>query len=159
MTVVEALQRALAAEHQAVYLYEYAGGRAASYAGKGLAKRLYGAWSDHQELRTWLETTVSGLGAHPVAAELVYPTPNVTTVQKAKSVAKRAERDCLIAWLEVVAAADPGSEIRSHALTCYSQAGLRGVSFGARPQALPGLGPDRTVAARVSQVGPSPASS
>ncbi len=156
MSLVGALQQALAAEHRAVYLLEYAGGRAAAYVGKGLTKRLYTLWRDHQELRGWLEAAIADLGAQPVAAELTYSAPDVTTARQARSVARDAEHRCLIDWLAVVAEADPASEIRTKAMSVYTATALRELSFGAGPQALPGL---RAASTAPGTVSPSPSSS
>lgn len=139
MTLVDAFQQALAAEHRAVYLYEYAGGRASAYVGKGLAARCFTEWRHHQQLRSWLESQIARLGATPVAAELTYPAPDVTSARQVREVAQDAEQGCLVAWLAVVPVADPSSAHRDTALTNVSGAGVRAVSFGAEPQGLPGL--------------------
>ena len=67
MTPVEALQKALAAEHAAVFLYGLLGSRTSASRQPALAAALSRAFADHRDQRDALTVMISATGQDPVA--------------------------------------------------------------------------------------------
>ncbi len=75
MTPVEALQKALAAEHAAVHLYGLLGAQSSKSRQPALFARLERTYAAHRASRDRLTVMVSAKGADPVAAEVDYEVP------------------------------------------------------------------------------------
>src|SRR5262245_57910225 len=72
MTMVEALQSCLAAEHAAIYGYGVLGGVLAGTAATADLSRAYSAYDVHVRRRDDLRERLDALQANPVAAEPAY---------------------------------------------------------------------------------------
>jgi hypothetical protein len=139
MTVVDELQRTLAAEHAAVYVYGVLGGRAADLPDERLRAALAAAYDAHVTRRDELRRTISVLGADPVAAEPAYRLPRgLTTATQVRAQALRTERACVEQYGALVAATGPGPT-RTWAVTALDEAAQTELDLGGRPQALPGV--------------------
>lgn len=125
-----ALQSALAAEHAAVYAYGVIGGvlGAASAAANA-------AYAVHRGRRDQL---IAMIGGDAVAAEPVYDLPfEVSGPARARRLAVDVERRCADVYAGVVgrtAAAD-----RVYAARALTDCAVRGLAWGAEPEAFPGL--------------------
>lgn len=138
MTVVDALQQALAAQHAAVYVYSALGAQASRDDQPGLHTNLTAAYRAHLERRNALETMVRSLGADPVAAEPAYRLPaDLTTGRAIARAALRVERASAAAYAHLVANAT--GDARRFGINALLDAATRELEFGGRPRRLPGL--------------------
>ena len=93
MTPVEALQKALAAEHAAVHLYGVLGGQSSKSRQPTLFRQLDRAYDEHRASRDELTVLVSAKGSDPVAAKVDYAVPGPTaTAAQIEAVARTIER-------------------------------------------------------------------
>jgi hypothetical protein len=138
MSDVAALQRTLAAEHAAIFVFGALGGRASSLSAPLLKSALDTAYDVHLARRDHLRTVLAATGDIPVAAEPAYrlPTPLATEAQIAAE-ALRVQRACVTTYGALVAAS-AGAD-RRWAVDAMAQTALSEADFGGRPQALPGL--------------------
>ena len=103
MTPVEALQKALAAEHAAVHLYGLLGAQSSKSKQPVLFARLENAYEDHRAARDRLTVLVSAKGADPVAAKVDYEVPGPTsTPAQIEAVARTIERRVTRTYGELV---------------------------------------------------------
>ncbi len=138
MTPVEALQKALAAEHAAVYLYGLLGARSSQSRQPSLFRRLTDAFEDHRATRDRLTVLVSRSGADPVAAEVDYDVPGPTgTAVQIEAVARTVEQRVTLVYGELVE--NTAGTDRSWAITALDAAALRELAFGVAPSDFPGL--------------------
>jgi hypothetical protein len=138
-SLVDALQRTLAAEHAAVFVLGALGGRAAPLPAPALRDALTAAYDGHLERRDQLRRKVASIGADPVAAEPAYRLPSpLTTAAQIAAEALRVERACVTTYAALVAVS-AGAE-RRWAVTALTTTAVGEAAFGGRPQALPGLG-------------------
>jgi hypothetical protein len=139
MTPLEALQRTLAGEHAAVYVYGVLGGRVSSSTEPGLATRLASAYATHRGRRDQLSEMVRRAKADPVAAETSYrlPTPARTAGQLG-SAARVVEERCAAVYADAVGSTSQAD--RQWAIDALLDAAVRQLSFGARPESFPGVG-------------------
>ena len=138
MTPVQALQKALAAEHAAVHLYGLLGAQSSSSRQPVLFARLTDAYDEHRSFRDRLTVLVSAKGADPVAAKVDYEVPGKTsTPAQIEGVARTVERRVTRTYGELVANTS-GSD-RRWAITALDASALRVVAFGGAPGAFPGL--------------------
>lgn len=139
MTPVQALQKALSAEHAAVHLYGLLGAQSSKSRQPALFARLSQAYEAHRTSRDRLTVLVSAKGADPVAALVDYEVPGRTsTAAQIEAVARTIERRVTRTYGELVANTAGGD--RRWAITALDASALREVSFGARPTSFPGLG-------------------
>jgi uncharacterized protein DUF4439 len=138
MSDVAALQRTLAAEHAAVFVFGALGGRASSLSAPVLRSALDTAYDVHLARRDHLRTVLAAAGEIPVAAEPAYrlPAPLTTEAQIAAE-ALRVQRACVTTY-GVLVAASAGAD-RRWAVDAMTQTALSEAGFGGRLQALPGL--------------------
>jgi Domain of unknown function (DUF4439) len=138
-SLVDALQRTLAAEHAAVFVLGALGGRAAPLTAPALRDALTAAYDEHVGRRDQLRRKVASVGADPVAAEPAYrlPSPLTTTAQIAAE-ALRVERACVTTYAALVAVS-AGAD-RRWAVSALTTTAVGEAAFGGPPQALPGLG-------------------
>ena len=137
MTPVQAMQRALAGEHAAVYVYGVLGGRVSDSHSPDLAQQIAGAYSAHRGRRDQLTALVRKAGADPVAADLSYQVPNVTTEAQLRAAARTVEQRCAALYADMVGSTSRTD--RAYAVRALSDAAVRGLTFGARPTPYPGV--------------------
>ncbi|HET9118613.1 MAG TPA: ferritin-like domain-containing protein [Pseudonocardiaceae bacterium] len=125
---VEALQRALAAEHAAMWVYGVAG----AFLPSGLTSRLDEAATEHQARRDATERVLIGAGVPPVPAEPGYLTPEpVTDAASALRLVITAENDAAAAWRSVVERSPADPNLRGSALEALTAAAVRAARWRA----------------------------
>ncbi|MCL3818872.1 DUF4439 domain-containing protein [Aeromicrobium wangtongii] len=132
MTPVEALQAWLALEHEAVWFYPVVGARRAD-----LVDRASASFEQSRDVRDALESRLRALGAEPVDAELTYDVGPVTTSEQASAAAQSLEARIAAACVLLAGVADDG--LRRYAVRGVTRAALAEQTWGAAPQAFPGL--------------------
>ncbi|MEO7942682.1 MAG: ferritin-like domain-containing protein [Marmoricola sp.] len=138
MTPVQALQKALAAEHAAVHLYGLLGGQSSKSRQPTLFGRLEQTYEAHRASRDRLTVLVTVKGADPVAARVDYEVPGPTsTPTQIQAVARTIERRVTRTYGQLVANTAAGD--RRWAISALDASALREVSFGAEPTNFPGL--------------------
>lgn len=139
MTPVEALQKALAAEHASLYLYGLLGARASASAQPVLFARLEQAYADHRTARDELVARLARRDVDPVASETDYAPPGpVSTPEEIEAVARTLERRVAMTYGEAVA--HTAGEDRLAAIGALDATAVRGLGFGEPPTDFPGLG-------------------
>jgi len=139
MTPVQALQKALAAEHAAVHLYGLLGAQSSKSRQPSLFARLSVAYEVHRDSRDQLTVLISDKGIDPVAAGVDYEVPGRTTTPgQIEAVARTIERRVTRTYGELVA--NTSGRDRRWAITALDASAVREVSFGAAPSNFPGLG-------------------
>jgi uncharacterized protein DUF4439 len=138
MTPVQALQKALAAEHAAVHLYGLLGGQSSKSRQPNLFARLERAYEEHRASRDRLTVLVTAKGEEPVAAKVDYAVPGPTsTPAQIQAVARTLERRITRTYGELVA--NTAGQDRRWAIGALDESALREVSFGVKPTDFPGL--------------------
>jgi Domain of unknown function (DUF4439) len=128
VSVIEAMQAALAAEHAVIFGYGVAG---AHLAGAELAAARE-ADTAHRDRRDALAAAIRGRGAAPVTAEPAYRLPfPVTGRVHAVTLATTLEEGAAAAWRSLVAAAD-GAELRGSAVAALTDAAVRATRWRRR---------------------------
>jgi rubrerythrin len=139
MTPVEALQKALAAEHAAVHLYGMLGAQSSKSRQPALFLQLTRTYEEHRDLRDRLTVLISAKGADPVPAEVDYELPGPTsTAAQIEAVARTVERRVTNTYGELVENTAGGD--RRWAITALDVSALRELGFGLAPSTFPGLG-------------------
>jgi hypothetical protein len=139
MTPVQALQKALAAEHAAIHLYGLLGAQSSKSRQPVLFARLSQAYDAHRDSRDQLTVLVSAKGADPVAAKVDYDVPGRTaTADQIESVARTIEQRVTLTYGELVA--NTAGSDRRWAIAALDASALREVAFGTAPGSFPGLG-------------------
>ena len=138
MSPVEALQRALAAEHAALHVLGTLGARTSLSATPQLYAVISAAYDDHRVSRDLLTSRVRDHRADPVAAEPAYALPApLDTPAAVTRAALELERGCeaTYAWLvEQTSGAD-----RRLAITSLTNAAVRALAFRGSPEIFPGM--------------------
>jgi hypothetical protein len=135
---VEALQRALAAEHAAVYAYGVVG----ALAGDEARRDAMAAIDAHRARRDRLRVLIADRAATPVAAEPFYDLPEaVQTPEDARMLATTVEERLAAVWADVVAAVEPA--LREFAVLALQEAAVRAARWRGGSIPWPGL-PERT---------------
>lgn len=139
MTPTEALQKALAAEHAAVFLIGVLGARVSTSRTPALSAAIQGAFVAHRSQRDRLTELVSAKGAVPVAALVDYQVPGALAsptdlARTARTIEDRVTRT----YAELVAGTS--GEDRRWAIAALESSALRALGFGAAPSDFPGLG-------------------
>ena len=138
MTPVEALQKALSAEHAAVHLYGVLGAQSSKSRQPALFRQLTGAYEGHRDSRDRLTVLISAKGGDPVAAEVDYAVPGSTsTAAQIESVARTIERRVTKTYGELVENTSGGD--RRWAIAALDASALRELEFGSSPSDFPGL--------------------
>lgn len=138
MTPLEALQRTLAGEHAAVYVYGVLGGRVSSSEDPGLASRLVSAYTTHRGRRDQLTAMIRAAHGKPVAAEVSYELPNAArTAGQLEAAALVTERRCAEVYAAAVGSTARGD--RRWAIRALTDTALRQLTFGGRPEPFPGV--------------------
>ncbi|MBB5894215.1 ferritin-like domain-containing protein [Kutzneria kofuensis] len=135
---VDALQRALAAEHAAIWAYGLAGAFLPAASDPALTK----GSEAHTVRRDAVIATVKKLGATPRSAEPGYSTPQPLTNQSSAFVLLvAAETDVVSAWRSVLEYTSE-SQIRKTALDALTDGAVRAMSWrqaGGQTPATPAL--------------------
>jgi len=138
MTPVQALQKALAAEHAAVHLYGLLGAQSSKSRQPTLFSTLEETYEAHRTARDQLTVLVQAKGRDPVAAEVDYVVPGPTsTPAQIEAVARRIEHRVTRTYGELVA--NTAGSDRRWAITALDASALREVAFGVEPSDFPGL--------------------
>jgi hypothetical protein len=138
MTPVQALQKALAAEHAAVHLYGLLGAQSSKSRQPTLFRKLDETYEAHRAARDQLTVLVSAKGRDPVAAKVDYVVPGPTsTPAQIEPVARTIERRVTLTYGELVA--NTAGSDRRWAISALDASALREVAFGAEPSDFPGL--------------------
>lgn len=137
------LQPALAAEHAAVYGYGVVGAVLSDAADDGGGRTgLPGegaALAGYAEHRARRDRLIAMIGADAVAAEPAYALPfPVTTSARARRLAAGIEQRCAGVYADVVSETTDAE--RSFAAQALTEAAVRSLTWGAQPEAFPGLG-------------------
>lgn len=138
-TVLESLQKCLAAEHAAVSGYGVLGGVLAGTApGSPDLARAVEDYDVHRHRRDSLTTLIAALKADPVAAEAAYATPfPVVTPADCRRLARRIES--LSASVYAYAVASSVDRVRAFTADALSDCAVRAVAWGATATPLPGM--------------------
>ncbi|GAA2357010.1 ferritin-like domain-containing protein [Nonomuraea africana] len=134
MSDVEALSKALAAEHAAVYAYGLMGARTTG----SLRSKVAAAFAAHRARRDQLRALISSSGGRPAEPEATYALPVVpANATEAVRLAVHVEAGITAAYLELSAAA--GAATRKLAALAMQESVTR--SYGFRPAitAFPGM--------------------
>lgn len=134
LRAVGALQRALAAEHAAIFGYGVAGAHLRG--GSRTAAAQY--WTDHRRARDTLTGMITAMGGIPVAAAAHYSLPfEVNSAGSGTALAERLEDGVTAAYLDVVAVADP--RLRTYGALAMQTAASRAAFWRGSTLAFPGL--------------------
>jgi len=138
MKPVEAMQRALAGEHAAVYLYGVVGGRVSVSTHPSLWNAVRAAYTTHRGRRDQLIAMVRAAGEQPVAAEVSYELPNpARTPAQLTRTSREVEQRCTALYADMVGSTAGAN--RQWALEAISDAAVRQLGFGADPEPFPGI--------------------
>jgi hypothetical protein len=138
MTPVQALQETLAGEHAAVYVFGVLGARLSASAQPDLLGRVVAAYGVHRQRRDRLTAMVRTMGADPVAAEVSYVLPNeARTAAQLDAAALVTERRCASVYAQAVGSTSRAE--RRWAVEALTDAAVRQLGFGGRPDAFPGV--------------------
>ena len=138
MTPVEALQKALAAEHAAVHIYGLLGARLSQSEQPALFAALDRAYAEHRSARDRLTVLVTAKDTDPVAAQPDYEVPGpLTTASEIESAARTLESRITRTYGELVA--NTAGSDRRWAISALDASALREVGFGVAPSDFPGL--------------------
>lgn len=137
-TPVDALQRALAAEHAALHVYGTLGAHTSASATPQLYADISAAYDAHRVGRDVLSSRVRDHGADPVAAEPAYALP--APLDTPDAVMRRAlelERRCEATYVWVVQQTS-GAD-RRLAVAALTKAAVRALAFRGSPEIFPGV--------------------
>jgi hypothetical protein len=137
MTILDALQTALAAEHAAVYVYGTLGAHTSLSSTPGLYDAVSAAYAVHRSRRDQLTSRVLDHGGEPVAAEPAYTLPpGLGTAVGVTTAALELERRCATtyAWLVAQTVEDD----RAWAIAALTSTAVRELSFRGSPEIFPG---------------------
>jgi hypothetical protein len=139
MTPVEALQKALAAEHAAVHIYGLLGARSSQSEQPALFAALDRAYAEHRGARDRLTVLVTAKDTDPVAAQPDYEVPGpLSSASEIEAAARTLESRITRTYGELVA--NTAGSDRRWAITALDASALREVGFGVAPSDFPGLG-------------------
>lgn len=138
MTPLEALQKTLAGEHAAVYVYGVLGARTSQSAAPDLWNHLRAAYTVHRRQRDLLTAMIRDLDETPVAAEVSYEVP--TPARNAEQVTEAAlilEQRCCAGYADMVMSTAQAH--RQWAIDALVDAAVRQLAFGGAPEPFPGV--------------------
>lgn len=139
MTPVEALQKALAGEHAAMYVFGVLGAQASGSRQPSLFRLLDETYAIHRAARDELTVLISAKGADPVAAEVSYEPPGrFGNAVQIRATARTVEQRLTKVYAELVA--NTSGEDRRWAIGALDTSSLRELDFGGVPTDFPGLG-------------------
>jgi hypothetical protein len=139
MTPQDAVQKTLAAEHAAVYLFGVIGARVSASAQAQLSQRVREAYTVHRGRRDQLVAMLRAVDADPVAAEVAYdlPTP-ARTLSQLERAALLVEERCAAVYADMVSHTARAN--RQWALDSLEDAAVRLLGFGGDAEPFPGIG-------------------
>lgn len=140
MTPVQALQRTLAGEHAASYVYATLAAQVSQSSDPQLFSALDDARTEHRAQRDRLTARISRAGASPVAAEVAYRLPNAAdSLAQVRAAARITEQRVVDLYGQLVEYTS--GDDRRFAVDGLRTAALRCLVLGARPSDLPGFNP------------------
>jgi hypothetical protein len=148
---LEALQKALAAEHAAVYGYGVVGGRIR----EGRRAEARAAYDAHRARRDALAREVRSLGGTPVAAAAGYALP-FPVPDSAAAVRLAADLEDRVAGVYSDLVRATGSKLRSMGAEALREAAVRAVRWRGESVAFPGLAERATTVSPPSSASGSP---
>ncbi|MEQ6900156.1 DUF4439 domain-containing protein [Nocardioides sp. YIM 152588] len=134
---LEALQRTLAGEHAAVFVYGALGARTSRSAAPLAYARITDAYLVHQERRDALLAMIDAAGGTPEAPEPGYRLGDLGDAAAIDARARELEQAAAASYAFLVA--NSTERTRRWAIDALLDAGVRSLEFGGRPQTLPGL--------------------
>lgn len=132
MSDVDLLNDVLDQEHAAAYAMPVIAARVSRLERRTLLTR-----REHLDRIEAVTRAVEGLDGEPVTAQAAYPVPPVGSASEAADLAVDVERACLTAYVRVVR--EGGEAYRPFATDAMIQIAERLLTWGAEPEALPGL--------------------
>jgi hypothetical protein len=132
MTAISAMQKWLALEHEAVWLYPLVGARFGELT--RLSRRTRDA---HLVTRDKLLERLHDAGAEPVATALSYEVGPLSTAAEAQKAARSVETRIAAACLGLVGEVE--GDARDFATSSLRRAALTDLDWGGTPTAFPGL--------------------
>jgi hypothetical protein len=139
MTPQEAVQKTLAAEHAAVYLYGVIGARVSASGQPELWRRVREAYTQHRGRRDQLVAMLRAVDADPVAAEVSYDLPKpARTPRQLERAALHVEERCAAVYADMVG--NTAHANRQWALDALEDAAVRLLGFGGTMEPFPGIG-------------------
>lgn len=139
MTPVDALQRALAAEHAATYVLGALGAATSASGSPGLYDAVSAAYVEHRARRDLLTARLRDRGAEPVASQPAYELPaplgSSASVTEAALEVERAS-GATYAWV----VEQTSGEDRRLAVTALTDTAVRALAFRGSPEIFPGIG-------------------
>jgi hypothetical protein len=137
VTILDALQTALAAEHAAVYVLGSLGAHTSLSRTPGLYDAVSASYDAHRARRDQLTTRVLDHGGEPVAAEPAYTLPTgVGTPAGVTAAALDLERRCATTYAWLVA--ETVGADRAWAIAALTSSAVRELSFRGSPEIFPG---------------------
>lgn len=134
---VDALQRALATEHAAVYVLAALGGRLSRSHDASLYDAVESAYDEHVAARDTLIHHVVAAGARPVGSAAAYDLPaGADSSAGIRRAALALERHCAAAYLSLVSEAT--GDQRRLLVGLLGDAAVRELDFGGAPETFPG---------------------
>jgi rubrerythrin len=138
VTPLESVQRTLAGEHAAVYVYGVLGGRASASGAPELWKLITSAYTTHRGRRDQLAAMVRAMDEQPVAAEVSYTLPNrARSTRQIRSAALELEEASAARYAEMVG--NTAQANRQWAIEALTDAAVRGLALGGQAEAFPGV--------------------
>lgn len=135
--MTEALQKALAAEHAAVWTFGVLGGQTSQSEQPGLYDDVSTAYTLHRSRRDQLIRWIRDDGGTPVAASVAYELPNqLRNPDQVRAAARTVEARCLPTYAVLVSNTD--GDRRGWAVRALVDAATRDVRLGGTPQPMPG---------------------
>lgn len=132
MTSAETMQRWLALEHEAVWLYSVIGARF-----DAVAERARTSYGKHRDLRDQLLSRLHQMNLEPVPTALAYDVGRLRTTADARAAARRIEGE--IAAMCLTLAGDSTGALRTYATVGLRRAALAEITWGGPPVAFPGM--------------------
>ena len=137
MSATDALQRTLAAEHAAVYVFGVLGAQTSEFEQRVLFADLLTAYREHRSARDALVARIRGQGAQPVAAAPSYELPNgASTSAQVTQAALVIERRTTQTYGTLIS--QTVGEDRSWAIVGLDESAVRQLRFRGRPETFPG---------------------
>jgi hypothetical protein len=132
------MQRTLAGEHAAVWVYAAIGGRVSASAHPELAAKVRAAYDTHRGRRDQLMSMLRVAGATPVASKVSYelPTPARTSRQLRRA-ALDIEEGCTAVYADMVGSSSRAN--RQWAIDALVDSAVRQLGFGGSADVFPGL--------------------
>jgi len=137
MSLVDALQRTLAAEHAAVWTYGLLGGRTSASGSPTLYAAVTDGYLVHRRRRDDLTDALVALDAEPVAAGATYDEGGrLDTPARIEARALALEQACAETYAALVA--ESVDDRRAWAVAALTDAAVRSVRLGGAPEPFPG---------------------